>query len=76
MEMYSKLNRCKHKGLQVYSSCTVAVVSLDVGPFVVIVRGCDTVSSLFFLGAAAGSPYIVFKLTFSYGFMLRIYIYI
>ena len=29
-----------------------------------------------FLGAAAGSPYIVFKLTFSYGFMLRIYIYI
>ena len=27
-----------------------------------------------FLGAAAGSPYIVFKLTFSYGFMLRIYI--
>ena len=30
----------------------------------------------FFLGAAAGSPYIVFKLTFSYGFMLRIYIYI
>ena len=28
------------------------------------------------LGAAAGSPYIVFKLTFSYGFMLRIYIYI
>ena len=32
--------------------------------------------SLYFLGAAAGSPYIVFKLTFSYGFMLRIYIYI
>ena len=31
---------------------------------------------LCFLGAAAGSPYIVFKLTFSYGFMLRIYIYI
>ena len=29
-----------------------------------------------FLGAACGSPYIVFKLTFSYGFMLRIYIYI
>ena len=29
-----------------------------------------------FLGAAAGSPYIVFKLTFSYGFMLRIYLYI
>ena len=29
-----------------------------------------------FLGAATGSPYIVFKLTFSYGFMLRIYIYI
>ena len=29
-----------------------------------------------FLGAAAGSPYIVFKLTFSYGFMLRIYNYI
>ena len=28
-----------------------------------------------FLGAAAGSPYIVFKLTFSYSFMLRIYIY-
>ena len=26
-----------------------------------------------FLGAACGSPYIVFKLTFSYGFMLRIY---
>ena len=25
-----------------------------------------------FLGAAAGSPYIVLKLTFSYGFMLRI----
>ena len=49
MEMYSKLNRCKHKGLQVYSSCTVAVVSLDVGLFVVILRGCDTVSSLFLL---------------------------
>ena len=29
-----------------------------------------------FLGAAAGSPYIVFKLTFSYGFMLWIYIYL
>ena len=34
------------------------------------------VKLIMFLGAAAGSPYIVFKLTFSYGFMLRIYIYI
>ena len=30
----------------------------------------------FFLGAATGSPYIVFILRQSYGFMLRIYIYI
>ena len=49
MEMYSKLNRCKQQGLQVYSSCTVAVVFLNVGPFVVIVHGCDTVSFLFHL---------------------------
>ena len=39
-------------------------------------RGQQLCLSTLFLGAAAGSPYIVFKLTFSYGFMFRIYIYI
>ena len=33
-------------------------------------------NTITFLGAATGSPYVVFKLAFSYGFMLRKNIYI
>ena len=33
------------------------------------------VDGTLFLGAACGSPYIVFILRPSYGFMLRIYVY-
>ena len=54
---------------ELYKYYTITMTTLHLYSIIIDIH-------LVFLGAAAGSPYIVFKLTFSYGFMLRIYIYI